>query len=203
MTPLNKEQLDQKKNERKAQIMRAAIKVFAENGIKLTKISMIATEAKVSHGLVYHYFNSKDEILYASLDWAIEEHRSAKLFQELSDNEFSPLEQIKQFTQYAFTESDTEINNGVFRIIQNLSSSSDLPEHLEEFVEKAGQFYIKSLYPLFIAGQESGEIIQGDAEELLGVYLTVLSGIMADDPAFWKENTEYRVDILLRMFSER
>ncbi|GAK00210.1 MULTISPECIES: TetR/AcrR family transcriptional regulator [unclassified Geomicrobium] len=50
MAPQNKEQLDQKKHERKAQIMRAAIKVFAENGIKLTKISMIAKEAKVSHG---------------------------------------------------------------------------------------------------------------------------------------------------------
>ncbi|MBM7632376.1 TetR/AcrR family transcriptional regulator [Geomicrobium sediminis] len=203
MAPQNKEQLDQKKHERKAQIMRAAIKVFAENGIKLTKISMIAKEAKVSHGLVYHYFTSKDEILYASLDWAVEEHKSAKLFQELNDHEVSPLEQIKQFTLFAFTESDTEISNGVFRIIQNLSSTNDLPEHLVQFVEKAGQFYIESLYPLFVEGQNSGEIIKGDAEELLGIYLTVLSGIMADDPAFWKDNTEQKVGILTRMISER
>ncbi|WP_050801661.1 TetR/AcrR family transcriptional regulator [Ornithinibacillus scapharcae] len=72
MAPLNEEQLKDIRDERKQQIMSAAIKVFAENGIKLTKISMIAKEAGVSHGLVYHYFSSKEEVLYESLEWAME-----------------------------------------------------------------------------------------------------------------------------------
>ncbi|WP_227004009.1 TetR/AcrR family transcriptional regulator [Salicibibacter halophilus] len=203
MAPLNNEQIEQKKNERKAQIMRAAIKVFADNGIKLTKISMIAKEAKVSHGLVYHYFNSKDEILSESLEWAIEEKKADQVFHDLKESQNSPLEQIKQFTQFAFTESDTEITSSVFRIMQNLSSSNGLPDHLKDLVEKAGQFYIESLYPLFYEGQKTGEIIQGDTEELLGVYLTILSSIMADDPSFWKEHMEWKVEILLRMISAR
>ena len=71
MTPLQEDQLKDIRDERKKQIMRAAIKVFAENGIRLTKISNIAKEAGISHGLVYHYFESKEELLYESLHWGM------------------------------------------------------------------------------------------------------------------------------------
>ncbi|GAB2559455.1 TetR/AcrR family transcriptional regulator [Gracilibacillus alcaliphilus] len=203
MSPINQEQLDQKKAERKEQIMRAALRVFADNGIKLTKISMIAKEAKVSHGLIYHYFDSKEEILYESIEWAMDQNTVAQFFHSLNASEKSPLEKIKEFTQFAFTESDTGTSSMVFRIVQYLNGANGLPDHIHELVNKSGQFYIKVLAPLFLEGQKSGEIIQGDTEELLGVYLTVLSSIMADDPSYWKENMERKVSILLRMIEVR
>src|SRR5699024_3411110 len=203
MAPLNEEQLEQKRLERKIQIMRAAIKVFADNGVKLTKISMIAKKAEVSHGLVYHYFTSKDEVLYESLEWAMERNRVIQVFHELNESQLSPLEKIKQFTTFIFTEGDTETNSDVFRIIQHLTKSSDLPDNIYDLVEKSGQFYIESLFPLFAEGQKSGEIIQGDTEELLGIYLIVISGIMADDPTWWRKNIDQKADILLRMISTR
>ncbi|WP_160112436.1 TetR/AcrR family transcriptional regulator [Salicibibacter kimchii] len=203
MAPLNEEQLDKKKRERKEQIMRAALKVFADNGVKLTKISMIAKEAKVSHGLVYHYFDSKDEILYESIEYGMQENMVEQFFNDLNDSRRTPLEKIKQFTRFAFKESDTGISNMVFRIVQQLNVVNGLPDHIHELVENAGKFYIEALTPLFLDGQKRGEIIQGDTEELLGVYLTVLSSIMADDPSFWRENLEWKVEILLRMISIR
>ncbi|QQK76961.1 TetR/AcrR family transcriptional regulator [Salicibibacter cibarius] len=203
MAPLNENQLNQKKAERKEQIMRAALKVFADNGVKLTKISMIAKEAKVSHGLVYHYFDSKDEILYESIEWGTEENRATQVFNDLNESGKSPLEKIKAFTQFAFSESDRWVTQSVFRIMQHLNETNGLPDHINELVNNAGQFYIEALSPIFREGQKFGEIIQGDTEELLGIYLTVLSGIMADDPSFWKENTEWKVEILSRMISAR
>ncbi len=199
MTPLNQEQLDQKKAERKEQMMRAALKVFADNGVKLTKISMIAKEAKVSHGLIYHYFDSKEQILYESMEWVMDENTVVQFFHNLNESERSPLEKIKEFTQFAFTESDSETSSMVFRIAQHCHRSNGLPDHIHELVDKSGRFYIKALTPLFLEGQKSGEIIQGNTEELLNIYLTVLSSIMADDPSFWKENMEKKVSILLRM----
>jgi AcrR family transcriptional regulator len=203
MTPLNEEQLNQIKKERKEQIMRAAMKVFADNGVKLTKISMIAKEAKVSHGLVYHYFDSKDNILYESIEWAMAENMVVQFFSDLNESERSPLEKIKEFTQFAFKESDSGTSSMIFRIAQHLNGANDIPDHIHELLDNAGKFYIETLSPLFLDGQKSGEIIQGDVEELLDVYITVLSGIMAEDPSFWRENVEWKTEILLRMISVR
>ncbi|GAA0357947.1 TetR/AcrR family transcriptional regulator [Bacillus horti] len=201
MSPMNTDQLEQKKQERKVQIMRAALKVFADNGIKLTKMNMIAKEAKISYGLVYHYFESKEQVLYESLEWGMERNKTKEMFDELNKKQLSALEKIKSFMMVAFKEGDTGRTGDVFRIIQHLHSSPDLPTHIHELIEQSGKVYIETLYPLFMEGQESGEIIEGNAEELLRMYLTILSGIMAEDPLFWKENTEWKVSILIRMIA--
>jgi TetR/AcrR family fatty acid metabolism transcriptional regulator len=44
-------------------ILDAAVRVFARQGFHTCRVSDIADEAGVAYGLVYHYFNSKDEIL--------------------------------------------------------------------------------------------------------------------------------------------
>jgi len=44
-------------------ILDAAIRVFARQGFHSCRVSDIADEAGVAYGLVYHYFDSKEEIL--------------------------------------------------------------------------------------------------------------------------------------------
>jgi AcrR family transcriptional regulator len=48
---------------RRGEIKRAAVKVFADKGYHAARVSDIAREADVAHGLVYHYFASKEELL--------------------------------------------------------------------------------------------------------------------------------------------
>ncbi len=49
--------------DRRRQILDAAIRVFARQGFHSCRVSDIAKEAGVAYGLVYHYFDSKDEVL--------------------------------------------------------------------------------------------------------------------------------------------
>jgi AcrR family transcriptional regulator len=49
--------------EKRQRILDAAVKVFANQGFTAGRISDIADEAGVAHGLVYHYFDSKEAIL--------------------------------------------------------------------------------------------------------------------------------------------
>ena len=44
-------------------ILDAAITVFARQGFHHCRVSDVADEAGVAYGLVYHYFDSKEEIL--------------------------------------------------------------------------------------------------------------------------------------------
>ena len=49
--------------DRRRQILDAAVRVFARQGFHGCRVSDIADEAGVAYGLVYHYFQSKDEVL--------------------------------------------------------------------------------------------------------------------------------------------
>jgi TetR/AcrR family fatty acid metabolism transcriptional regulator len=44
-------------------ILDAAVRVFARQGFHTCRVSDIADEAGVAYGLVYHYFQSKDDVL--------------------------------------------------------------------------------------------------------------------------------------------
>lgn len=63
MAHLNKR--DMQAQERRQQLIDTALALFAEKGIERTSIKDIALHAGVAQGLLYHYFHSKDELLYA------------------------------------------------------------------------------------------------------------------------------------------
>jgi TetR/AcrR family transcriptional regulator, fatty acid metabolism regulator protein len=44
-------------------ILDAAVSVFARRGFHSCRVADVAEEAGVAYGLVYHYFDSKEEIL--------------------------------------------------------------------------------------------------------------------------------------------
>lgn len=60
-----------KKEEKKQQILEAAIRTFARKGYFNSRVSEIAQEAGVADGTIYIYFKSKEEILSAIFDEAL------------------------------------------------------------------------------------------------------------------------------------
>ncbi|MDQ3670342.1 MAG: TetR/AcrR family transcriptional regulator [Actinomycetota bacterium] len=49
--------------EKRKLILDAAVRVFARSGYHGARVGDIATEAGVAHGLLYHYFSSKEQVL--------------------------------------------------------------------------------------------------------------------------------------------
>jgi TetR/AcrR family transcriptional regulator, fatty acid metabolism regulator protein len=49
--------------DKRALILHAAVRVFARKGYHTCRVGDIAEEAGVAHGLLYHYFRSKEEVL--------------------------------------------------------------------------------------------------------------------------------------------
>lgn len=62
--------------ERRGQILRAAVKLFSENGYYTTTIQQIARKAGVSTGLIYQYFGDKDDILFLTLKLVLETYEN-------------------------------------------------------------------------------------------------------------------------------
>jgi TetR/AcrR family fatty acid metabolism transcriptional regulator len=59
--------------DKRGAILRAAIRVFANNGYFNSKVADIASAAGVADGTVYLYFKSKEEILHSIFDRNMEE----------------------------------------------------------------------------------------------------------------------------------
>jgi TetR/AcrR family transcriptional regulator, fatty acid metabolism regulator protein len=51
--------------DKRQQLLGAAVRVFARKGFHASRVGDIAEEAGVAHGLLYHYFKSKDDVLDA------------------------------------------------------------------------------------------------------------------------------------------
>ena len=50
-------------DDKRTRILDAAIRVFAQHGYHEARVGDIAEDAGVAHGLLYHYFASKDDVL--------------------------------------------------------------------------------------------------------------------------------------------
>lgn len=54
-------------------ILKASLRVFAEHGFEGTSIAGLNRELGVSHNLIHKLFGSKEELWYATVDWAFGE----------------------------------------------------------------------------------------------------------------------------------
>jgi AcrR family transcriptional regulator len=63
---------DEIREERRGQILDAAIKVFAEKGFSEATVDDIVAQAGLSKGALYWYFHSKDELIASILDFIFE-----------------------------------------------------------------------------------------------------------------------------------
>jgi TetR/AcrR family transcriptional regulator, fatty acid metabolism regulator protein len=59
--------------DKRRQLLDAAVRVFARKGYHASRVGDIAEEAGVAHGLLYHYFKSKDQVLEAVFheNWSV------------------------------------------------------------------------------------------------------------------------------------
>jgi AcrR family transcriptional regulator len=188
---LKKEQLEQIHEERRTQIKNAAIQIFAKNGFTGTKMSMISQAAKISHGLLYHYFRSKDELLVSLIKDAIDV--STTEIYQLIDAPMTPLEKMKTLTDAIINAEGAP----VFLLLHNMRNSVDTPEEAKLLLKDYDlNFYIDLLFPLFEEGQSSGEFIAGDAKELIATYITVLSGVMVLGTGYPIPRTELLLPII-------
>lgn len=63
MAPRTSQQFEEIRQERRAEILDAALHLFAEEGYDRASVSKLASRAGISKGLMYNYFSSKEEVL--------------------------------------------------------------------------------------------------------------------------------------------
>lgn len=161
--------------QRRGQILDAALGLFYENGYKNTTMSDIAEAANISKGLIYHYFNNKAEILFSyegKLNECLEE--IAKLP--------SPKATIREFgRRFLLRELDQSgyIPPLQVYVIVFARGEMDDPDYMDRnpLYQDIGRNYFG---PLFKKGMESGEFKKGDPDVCGNIYWHYLLGNIMD-----------------------
>ena len=86
MAPRTSEQFERIREDRKQKLIDAAFHVFAEETYHSASVSKIAKEAGVSKGLLYNYFDTKEDLLRAIMSNLMEE-----IFQYFDFSDNAPL----------------------------------------------------------------------------------------------------------------
>jgi len=97
--PRTKEQNMAIRAEKKQMIMEAALHLFAKKGFAATSINDIAQSAKISQGLLYNYFTSKEEVLRSIWDRLSDEF--VQMIDPNQDGEVTP-EEAENFIDKTF-----------------------------------------------------------------------------------------------------
>ncbi|MEY9970546.1 AcrR family transcriptional regulator [Lysinibacillus sp. RC46] len=198
--PRNEEQNQELRDARKEQILQAALIVFARRGMVATKISDIAKEAGLSHGLVYHYFDSKDEIFSMLVKKAA--NSSIETIQKAIEQMGTPLEKLKWMTEQILNNLiDTE-HTFLFLIMIQASTSDAIPNEVKEFLTRDNALSpVEAILPMIVAGQEEGEIISANPVTLAVTYFAFIQGL-AINKIQWPECPIPDANMLMKIFTK-
>ena len=58
--------------ERKQNILKAAEKRFSRHGLNKTTLNEIARDLRIGKATIYHYFETKEELFYKTIEWEID-----------------------------------------------------------------------------------------------------------------------------------
>jgi TetR/AcrR family fatty acid metabolism transcriptional regulator len=170
--------------ERRQEILDAAVRVFARKGFHASRVGDIAAEAGVAHGLLYHYFASKDALLETIFREAWAELLQA--FRTAEETDEPAPEQLRKVCAI-FLRTWRNAPELVTVLVREIARSGELQHRIDDVGEA-----FRVIERIVARGQERGElrddvdprltatIVYGALEELLTAWVL---GALPDDVA--------------------
>jgi len=169
--PRTKEAFQLIRDVSKQHILDKAAEVFAAKGLASVKITDLAEAAGISQELLYRYFTSKEDVFMALLEKPVT--GAIQWTQAAISYAASPLEQLRRLTeQFLKGMSEEPV---YFQILtQAMALSGKAFENLMKL-----DSVVKILRDLLVKGQKTGEIVKGDPDQQIFLYLGSLFGLAA------------------------
>lgn len=159
--------------ERKNQILEAAMRVFARSGFDKARMDDIVAESGLSKGTLYWYFDSKDEIISTILENMFDEELAhLKGMQK----EGSASEKILAFTTQ--TIADLDEMRWLFPLTLEFYALALRQQNVEEVLRKYLHAYLEILTPIIQQGIDQGEFQTDNAQDIAVEILALFEGIL-------------------------
>lgn len=145
MSPRTNEQYEKIRSEKRKLIMKVALEAFAELTFQGTTIAMIAERAKISKGLMYNYFKSKEALLKAIIIESIHD-----VWQFFDPNHDGILTKEEFFFFMNKSIQVVKENPDYWKLYSSLMFQPDILEMVKSDFDDLSDQYNKMAYDLFV-----------------------------------------------------
>ncbi|MFD2446973.1 TetR/AcrR family transcriptional regulator [Bacillus sp. CGMCC 1.16607] len=167
-----------RKEQKKMNILEAALSLFIEYGVQKISIAEIANKAKVSQVTIYNYFESKHNLAHETFIYYID--KATDEFDQILHSNLAFPEKIKQLI-FTKKEAAHQIHEDFYQYIMREYTSSS--NHFEKL-------YIEQSLPRFIEllneGKEQGFVDPNLSNEAILFYLQALNNHMQHEDVYQK-----------------
>jgi AcrR family transcriptional regulator len=187
----NTEKDQQLREERTEQILDAALRVFAKQGI-LTKVSDIAAAAGVSHGHVYNYFASKEDILIQLVT------QGQQLYERtLIQVQHTPVSALEKLRDLVGRFIPSERKADIYLVLLQAQATDLLPEDVKERINEQARSNLNIVAQIIADGQKEGEIKAGSPKLLATLLVTLMQNLSLLTLRGFEPITEQELDSVL------
>jgi len=144
MSPRTKDQYSEIRKASREKILSASLELFAKKGFHATSISQIAKKAKISKGLMYNYFKSKDKLLDEIIQNGFTELEGLSYH---STKSASPEEQLKSYVSTVL--DDLYANLAYWQLYLALLVHPDIQKRYEKKLKFFRDEYVNQFSKLF------------------------------------------------------
>ena len=162
------------------------MKAFARKGMAAT-MAEVAAAAGVSQGLAYRYFANKEAIVNALVEQAVQSGIAA--LPHILEIPGTPGERLDRLFS-GLVEVRRE-HPEFYQLLYQMPSGDVAPDHLRELLARQSQAFQDGLRQLIVEGQATGEVAQGDPDQLVTAVMAYLDGLtrlVVYDPERFKEH---------------
>jgi AcrR family transcriptional regulator len=158
----------------RANILEGAKRVFARKG-KAATMADVAAAARVSQGLAYRYFASKQEIYRELVEQALEQ-AALVTAQPMHESSATPGQRlallITRLVEYRRDHLE------IFQLLDQVLSSDKASDDFAELIRRRRESFLAEFRQLIVAGQATGEVAADDPDQLLIAITASLEGLV-------------------------
>ncbi len=197
MSPRSAQANQRLHEEQKERILSAALPVFVHKGLAATRMADIAAAAEMGYGSVYHYFPDKEAIFTALIERSMQESRQhVRAMLEMAGSSW---ERLEWWLSHAMTwvRKHPEIILFMTQVLINEPAQQEL----RRLVYQLGRASHQELRRLIVEGQEAGQVVAGNPDQLVTAIQSCLQGF-AIEAAFQQDHADEQfpdAQMLLRL----
>ncbi len=164
-------------NEKKLEILQSFYETVRDEGMEGASVAKVAKRIGIPQSLIFHYFSSKQEMIYDLCDYVLSKCKEAYFPRNIEGK--SERERFMYFIDELFKlRANTEVNAGVFYTFFNISFRD--PIILKKFHDMY-QIYKEIITEQFRYFNEKGVIHADDIEFSVDCLLTMIEGLSVID----------------------
>lgn len=162
----------EQKEYRRNQILQVALHLFIHQGYHGTKTSQISREAKISEGLLFHYFPTKESLLEELVRMG-----AYGMQYPMHMEGIAPLALFWGFTDQLLRYLKENLFTAeLFVLMAQMQRTQEIPAKIKELA--ASVDVIGAMENVLLAGQKEGTIRQGDTLALSNLYWCCIQGVV-------------------------